>query len=279
QALVRPYPLYNHLCNLRPSMKKDNEPHLWDRGSGKQQNWYLRLPIPKPLRQHFGNKLSIVRPLDTGDLAMARRKRDELVVRYRRIFDRLSAGEEMTPDQIKQNVDMELVATQFEWLPRDVIDIINRRLGVSARGNSVPLSGTFVPTAPTTSTTNTETIGQAAEAWFADMQRDPSAAVRQQTMDGHRLRVRAFVEHCGDIPLASITRVMASDFLTKIGATRLSNRTINNYATTLAGVFKNARYRGRFIGENPFEGQKRKAGGHSYDPFTMGELQSLFGSF
>src|SRR5262245_8820302 len=49
-----------------------------------------------------------------------------------------------------------------------------------------------------------ETVSQAAEAWFSEMQRDPSAAVRPQTLDGHRLRVRAFVEHCGDIPLASV---------------------------------------------------------------------------
>jgi hypothetical protein len=37
------------------------------------------------------------------------------------------------------------------------------------------------------------------------MQRDPSAAVKATTLDGHRLRVRAFVEHCGDVPLESVT--------------------------------------------------------------------------
>src|SRR5262249_919532 len=58
-----------------------------------------------------------------------------------------------------------------------------------------------------------ETVNQAAEHWFAEMQR-PDAGVRSQTLDGHRLRVRAFVEHCGDVPLASVTRAMASDFLT-----------------------------------------------------------------
>src|SRR5262245_61355184 len=50
-----------------------------------------------------------------------------------------------------------------------------------------------------------ETINQAAEAWFAEMQR-PDAGVRAQTLDGHKLRVRAFVDHCGDIPLSSVTR-------------------------------------------------------------------------
>jgi hypothetical protein len=123
-----------------------------------------------------------------------------------------------------------------------------------------------------------ETITQAAEAWFAEMQRDPSAAVKQTTLDGHRLRVRAFVEHCGDVPLASVTRAMASDFLAKVAGGR-SNRTTNNYATTLAGLFKSARYRGRFTGDNPFEAQKRKAGGESYEPFEVSELQTLFDAF
>jgi integrase len=47
----------------------------------------------------------------------------------------------------------------------------------------------------------------------------------------------------------------------------------------LAGVFKSARNRGRFSGESPFQDQKRKAGGESYSPFTVVELQTLFDSF
>jgi integrase len=119
-----------------------------------------------------------------------------------------------------------------------------------------------------------ETITQAAEAWFSEMQR-PGAGVRPQTLDGHRLRVRAFVEHCGDIPLASVTRAMASDFLTAITAGR-SNRTVNNYAMTMQCLFKSARNRGRFQGENPFEDQRHKAGGEKREAFTAAELHKLF---
>src|SRR5262249_18517708 len=119
-----------------------------------------------------------------------------------------------------------------------------------------------------------ETISQAAEAWFAELQR-PDAGVQPQTLDGHRLRVRRFVEHCGDIPLASVTRAMASDFLTAVSKGR-SNRTVNNYAITLQCLFKSARNRGRFQGENPFEDQRRKAGKTSYEKFTDAELQTLF---
>jgi hypothetical protein len=115
---------------------KDNEPHLWDRGSGKQQNWYLRLPIPKPLREQWPRTkgrnvpIAIVKPLDTGDLTVARRRRDEQVVRYRRVFDRLSAGEKMTPDQIEAAVslDLELVAEQYKAKTLQMLPLWFRRL-------------------------------------------------------------------------------------------------------------------------------------------------------
>jgi hypothetical protein len=69
-----------------------------------------------PLRKHFprtkgGNEqIAIIESLDTGDLAVARRKRDELAVAYRRVFDRLSAGEPMTQEQIKAAVTIDLPA-------------------------------------------------------------------------------------------------------------------------------------------------------------------------
>src|SRR5262249_31162978 len=119
-----------------------------------------------------------------------------------------------------------------------------------------------------------ETITQASEAWFAEMQR-PGAGVRAQTLDGHKLRVRAFVDQCGDVPLSSVTRVMASDFLSAIAKGR-SNRTTNNYATTLQCLFKSARNRGRFQGENPFEDQRRKAAGEKREAFTAAEIHKLF---
>jgi len=126
---------------------------------------------------------------------------------------------------------------------------------------------TPIPAAP-----NRETITQAAEAWYSEMQR---TAVRPQTLDGHRLRVRAFVERCGDVPLASVTRAMASDFLTAISSGR-SNRTTNNYAQTMLALFKNARNRGRVSGENPFEDQRRKVAAEKREAFNSEELQKIF---
>jgi integrase len=118
-----------------------------------------------------------------------------------------------------------------------------------------------------------ETINRAAEAWLAEMTRDKAAAPRQQTVDGHRLRVRAFVGACGDVPLTGVTRAMASDFLAGL---KVSNKTRNAYATTLRCVFECARRRGRFTGDDPFDGMKIKGASSSYQPFTVAELQTLF---
>src|SRR5262249_24055292 len=119
-----------------------------------------------------------------------------------------------------------------------------------------------------------ETVSRAAEHWFAEMQR-PDAGVRAQTLDGHKLRVRAFVDHYGDVPLASVTRAMASDFLTAMTSGR-ANRTVNTYAMTMQCLFKSARNRGRFTGENPFSDQRRKASGEKREAFTAAEIHKLF---
>jgi integrase len=117
-----------------------------------------------------------------------------------------------------------------------------------------------------------ETVNQAAEIWLAELER---TNVRPMTLDGHRLRVRAFIEHAGDIPLASITRAMASDFLAVVASGR-TNRTVNNYAQTMQGIFKSARNRGRFAGDNPFEDMRRKVAAEKREEFTAEELAKIF---
>jgi integrase len=116
-----------------------------------------------------------------------------------------------------------------------------------------------------------ETIGEAADAWIAEMTRDKAS--RPQTIDGHRKRVQAFVKYCGDVPLTEVTRAKASDFLASLNVAR---GTRNAYATTLKCVFESAKGRGRFFEANPFDGMKKKGKGSSYVPFTDPELQTLF---
>jgi integrase len=210
----------------------------------------------------------------------------ERVAKCMRVFAQVKAGLLTTPEQVADAMrpgepDIALEpgfdAAMRRWLasPERSRRIAERRLEEQAkRFERYPdwakrfLAGEQ-PAVPPTG----ETVSQAAEAWYAELTRDKSTAPRGTTLDGHRLRVRAFTDKCGDVPLADVTRAMASDFLT---ALKVSNRTRNAYATTLKCVFECARRRGRFTGDNPFDGMKAKVAGSSYQPFTVAELQTLF---
>jgi integrase len=289
--------------------------YLWQRG----RQWYLRLPVPKPLRPLFPSstgkpRLDIVEPLGSS-YETAKLEHDRRVAKYRELFARLLAGEQLTSDQIKSAMTFDRVA-EGKRLYQEALDAMRRgdadyfaaRLKADAedlmrRGETDPekarnasyfakvlathaVSGgllgdalgdtpaTVVPT-PAAPATGGETISQAAEAWIKEMARDKSTAPRDTTLKGHRDRVRAFVDACRDVPLADVTRAMASDFL---DAREMSNRTRNNYTMTLKCVFECARRRGRFQGENPFVGMRAKVAKSSYAPFTVAELQALLGA-
>jgi integrase len=266
-------------------MKSSN--HLWQRG----RQYYLKLAIPRKVRHHFPSstgtpRSKIVEPL-SDSYEVAKVKAAQRVARYLEVFARLKAGEQMTPEQIEAAVDIDpagrlkraedaLRAFNAEDPTRPSLDVL-RNLTDAAKGLAMQLGERAMHATTRSALPEGETIGQAAEAWFADMQRDPSAAVKKMTLEGHRLRVRTFVEHCGDISLASVTRANASDFLAKIAGGR-SNRTTNIYATTLAMMIESARKRGRFQGDNPFKGQRRKVGKNKKPPFQVSELQALFDS-
>jgi integrase len=261
--------------------------------------WHCKVSIPRPLRQHFlgkaGNLREAIWEAMGPDLTTAKPKCAERVAHWEGVFARLRAGE--TLDGIKATDERERVLAEAvahqDW--RKLIDTVPPdelmatigtyreaqesymrriheleehldRLGIApapAIASAVPM-----PVEPSTS----ETVSQAAAALYGALERDGR---RQTTVDGHRLRVRAFIEACGDIPLPAITRRVASDFLDRIGKSR-SNRTRNAYSATMALVIETARKRGRYQGENPFDGQKAKATGESYQPFEADELRTLF---
>jgi integrase len=264
-------------------MTKD---YLWQRG----RQWYLRLSIPVPLRPHFRSStgkplVHIVQPL--GDaFEQARVEGARRVSRCRDLFARLRAGEQLTPEQIKQ--ELSVSAAEFDRVrqehatvmrqllagtPRELFaDLIPKAVSPLDRARNLAALDVMQGERPTG-----ETISQAAEAWIRELTRDKSAARRDATLAGHRLRVRAFVDKCRDLPLAGVTRAIASDFLDGLDVSR---RTRNNYAQTLKCVFKSAGRRGRFSNaeeDNPFGDQRSKVvAGSSYVPFEMNELQTLF---
>lgn len=154
--------------------------------------------------------------------------------------------------------------------PTTVTEQLRRELAPPVTQQLQPDLRSLLPTAP--APVAGETVSQAAAAWFSELER---TGRRGQTLEGHQLRVKAFTDHAGDLPLAGVTRAMAADFRAHIAAGR-ANRTVNKYMTTLACVFKSARQRGRFQGDNPFEDQRLENVGKSYQPFAPSELQTLF---
>jgi integrase len=248
--------------------------HLFKRG----EQWYLKLPIPRPLQRHFLTsngkpKGHIIESL--GDsLTQAQLQRNRRVMAYEAVFTRLRAGEEMTPDQIKTAVSLE--GGVYGWeshFPKGVNYSELYKIITAAMIHGQATTPKLV-TPPTIIEQSSETISQAAAAWLTETQQDTSTATKRTTMEGHRQRVGVFIKQCGDLPLSSINRAMASDFLASIGKT---NRTINNYGTTLACVFRSAKDRGRFSGDNPFERHRRKVNKKTNRvPFEVSELQTLF---
>jgi integrase len=198
------------------------------------------------------------------------------------VFDAVKAGAITTPEQVKQAIRPRS-AYQLELEERNEMvaqfragyDEALRRLDNERKAAWFEAFGGTLgtPDSPPAASAAGETINQALEAWVAEMTRDEDAAPRQQTVDGHRIRVRAFIDKVGDIALTAVTRAVASDFLAGL---EVSNRTRNNYAMSLKCVFDCARRRGRFTGENPFADQRSKVVKKHKERYTIEELKKLF---
>jgi integrase len=211
---------------------------------------------------------------------------------YEQVFARLRAGEKLSPEQIKAAVTrdadqrlLNLITTRFGGLGVSTKPMDNPFKTVSTPEGEYPLEAHSPASllakvlvalgrdnaGPLAEAPGIETISQAADAWFTEMQRTD---IRAATLEGHKLRVQAFIDHAGDVALAGVTRAQASDWLTKVAQGR-SNRTVNNYSVSMRALFDSAKTRGRFQGENPFTGQRRKVSGESYSGFTPAEVNTL----
>jgi integrase len=239
--------------------KGDIKGNLWRRGN----QWYFRHTVPKPLRSYFLSKNGkpldlIVEPLgDSLEFAKIRAAR-ELAVTLD-TFAKIRAGVIKTPAEAKAALHGPDEAQQIdERLER--FNFLQRASWFENYGAAFATNQAHEPDLG-------ETISQAADAWLASMESQPL------TIDGHRKRVQAFVKHSGDPLLTKVTRANAWDFLASLN---VSQATRNSYQTTLKCVFESAKERGRFTGDNPFAGKKKKAKGDSYVPFTVPELQVLF---
>jgi integrase len=253
--------------------------------------WWMQLTIPAPLRRHFlssnGKPMRQIRePMGDG-LTAAKLRATQRVAACNRVFARLRAGEDMTPEQVRTAIRDEFapdpgeefsINEKTDWSKFDPRPGAMRSLLRMAKWfEDFGAAHVHIPgEEPAPPAPSGETISQAAEAWFKELTQTKIAAPRPETMDGHKLRVRKFVEKVGDVPLTDVTRAVASDFLDGLGVSRA---TMNNYAQTMKAVFKSAGKRGRFSNreeDNPFYEQSVKTKGDSYVPFTVPELQTLF---
>jgi integrase len=248
---------------------------------------YIKISIPRKLRHLFlgesGKPRGSIWEKAGRDYDAAKILCADRVAWWSRAFARIERGETLADierdalelQRVQQWMQMrrrEIEAGRYEPHP-PTARLIAEQFAFEA-GAPIPANRAHGLDVPLKSQENGETVSQASEALYGALERDRR---RQTTVDGHKLRVRAFVETCGDLPLARITRSVASDWLDKIGAKR-SNRTRNSYAQTMALVVETARRRGRYQGENPFDGMKAQAAGESYQAFTTEELQKLFGA-
>jgi integrase len=258
--------------------------HFWKRGN----QYYFRLPIPRPMRHLFlsKNKLPLSRIVEPiGDSpSQARVIAAERTAMCLRIFEQIRAGLLTTPEQVRDALEpgeyqRELQPGFDEAMRRWYAELavrgptrgmIERRNERIARRFEQYGEGTLGEH-PAARAGAGETISQALEGWLKDL--TSNKARRADTLKGHRVRAQAFINKFGDLPLTDVTRAMAYDFLSSLGK---ANRTRNNYTTTMGGIFKCAKLRGRFGGENPFEDMKVDDVGNEREPFTIPEMQKLF---
>jgi integrase len=257
--------------------------NLWRRGN----QWWHYVAVPAPLRKHFlssnGRPQNQIRePLGDTSSAEAEYRASQRVAVIKRVFARLQAGEKMSPERVKAALNDEIgydpeedrvIDHKTDWSQVDPQLAAMRRLLRMAKRfedfGDMPVHDPSVDAIDVTPAPAGETVTKAADAWFLELARDS----RPETVDGHKRRVQAFVKQRGDMVLTDVTVAMAAEFLRSLD---VANGTRNAYATTLKCVFEDARKRGLFTGENPFDDQKVKRGGDSYAPFTIPELQTLF---
>jgi integrase len=147
-------------------------------------------------------------------------------------------------------------------------------------------------------------ISEAGVRFLEERQRDAGSKITESARGKYEQVFRLFRDFTSDAPLAWIDRRTASDFLDTVsrldpdwgrrhdvkgktleqllkryGNGQLSNSTLNRYAGHLAALYKWARNRGHLPegASNPFTEQRRKSEPNKYVPFTLDELQKLFG--
>ncbi len=147
-----------------------------------------------------------------------------------------------------------------------------------------------------------------AEDFIAELQRDPNAALREQTKRQYEMTFRLFADYSHNASLANIDRGLASGFIETIarldpswgrkpgtkdlpltellemygdGDRQLTNKTLNRHISALHSLFRWLRRNQKFSRDNPFSDQWKKRPDPKktgWRPFNTDELNKLFGA-
>ncbi len=154
-------------------------------------------------------------------------------------------------------------------------------------------------------------VSEAADAYFADRNRQRRSALTGQTTNQSRATLRMLSEFTRDAPLDAIKRTDVAAFLSALANMNpsygkrssakkmkfdelrkkypapagrgLGDKTLNRHAAVIAGLFDWAITTGKFDGTNPAKGHHRSDGEHEADhegarrPFSTDELAKLLG--
>jgi hypothetical protein len=140
-------------------------------------------------------------------------------------------------------------------------------------------------------------FANAAAEFIAERQRDPNAALREQTRGQYETTFRLFTDYCHNAPLGDINRETATGFIEALaqldpgwgrhadtkklslsellerygkGDRQLSNKTLKRHISPLHKLFRWLRKQQKFSGDNPFSDQwkerpsKKKSGWRPY---------------
>src|SRR5262249_16255465 len=153
--------------------------HLQQRGN----QFYLRLAIPRPIRHLFpsasGKPRDYIQEPLGRDITPAEIECAQRVAHYKALFARARL---MTPEAVAADIATikELAATRP--VLADFMQKMTQKM-TRVTGLLEKFTGTTARAVPAG-----ETISQAAEVWIAELER---TGARPQTLDGHRLRVKA----------------------------------------------------------------------------------------
>ncbi len=142
---------------------------------------------------------------------------------------------------------------------------------------------------------------EASERFLAERQRDPKAKRRKHSLRPASKSVPAVPRLSKYAPLVAVDRKMAAGFIDTVATLspkwgqsprakglrldvllkeyggQLSNSSLNHYASAMKSFFDWAFDRGDFIGDNPFARQSRETTVDGWKPYTITELNQLFG--